>query len=59
MVAKYTEDVLHKIYIEQGARTNIWLVLSTVEVRKEFTGFQSGNKLADDARKEVVSYMGA
>ena len=29
-----------------------------MEVRKEFTCFQSSNKLAD-ARKEVASYMGA
>ena len=29
-----------------------------MEVRKEFTDFQSGNKLAD-ARKEVASDMGA
>ena len=44
---KTTEDILNKIYIEKGTITGIWLVLSTVEVRKEFTGFQSGNKLAD------------
>ena len=56
---KSTEDILNKIYTEKGTVTGIWLVLSTVEVRKEFTGFQSGNKLADDARKEVASYMGA
>ena len=37
---KITEDILHKIYTEKGAITGIWLVLSTVEVRKEFTGFQ-------------------
>ena len=49
---KTTEDILHKIYTEKGAITGIWLVLSTVEVRK------SGSKLAD-ARKEVASYMGA
>ena len=55
---KITEDVLNKMYTEKGTITGIWLVLSTVEVRKESTGFQSGNKLAD-ARKEVASYMGA
>ena len=38
--------------------TGVWSVLSTVEKRKEFTGFQSSNTLAD-ARKEVASYMGA
>ena len=55
---KITEDILNKIYTEKGTITGIWLVLSTVEVRKEFTGFQSGSKLAD-ARKEVARYMGA
>ena len=55
---KITEDILNKIYIEKGIITSIWLFLFTVEVRKEFTGFQSSNKLAD-ARKEVASYMGA
>ena len=44
---KITEDILNEIYTEKGTITGIWLVLSTVEVRKEFTGFQSGNKLAD------------
>ena len=34
------------------------MILSTVEVRKKFLGFQAGNKLAD-ARKEVASYMSA
>ena len=37
---KITADILHKIYIEKGAITGIWLVLSIVEMRKEFTGFQ-------------------
>ena len=37
---KFTEDILHKIYAEKGAITGIRLVLSSVEVRKEFTGFQ-------------------
>ena len=55
---KITEDILNKIYTEKGTITGIWLVLSNVEVRKEFAGFQSGNKLAD-ARKEMASYMGA
>ena len=27
-------------YTEKGAITGVWLVLSTMEVRKEFTGFQ-------------------
>ena len=44
---KTTEDILNKIYTEKPTITDIWLVLSTAEVRKEFTGFQSGNKLAD------------
>ena len=52
---KITEDILHKIYTEKGAITSIWLVLSTVEVRKEFP---RGNKLADST-KEVASYIGA
>ena len=55
---KIIEDILNKIYTEKGTITGIWLVSSTVEVRKEFTGLESGNKLAD-ARKEVASYMGA
>ena len=55
---KITEDILNKIYTEKGTITGIWLVLSTEEVGKEFTGSQSANKLAD-ARKEVASYMGA
>ena len=55
---KKTQGILNKIYTEEGSITGIWLVLSTVEVRKEFTGFQSGNKLTD-ARKEVASYMRA
>ena len=42
---KTTEDILNKICTEKRTITGIWLVLSTVEVRKEFTGFQSGNKL--------------
>ena len=37
---KITEDISHKDYTEKGAITGIWLVLSTLEVRKEFTGFQ-------------------
>ena len=52
---KITEDILHKIYTEKGAITSIWLVLSTVEVRKEFP---RGNKLANST-KEVASYIGA
>ena len=44
---KTTEDILNKIYTEKGTVTDIWLVLSTVEVRKKFTGFQIGNNLAD------------
>ena len=55
---KKSQDILNKIYTEKGTITGIWLVLSTVKVRKEFTGVQAGNKLAD-ARKEVPSYMGA
>ena len=55
---KKSQNVLNKIYTEKGTTTGIWLVLSTGEVRKEFTGFQSGNKLAD-ARKQVASYMSA
>ena len=55
---RITEDILNKIYTEKGTITGTWLVLSTVEVRKELAGFQSGNKLAD-ARKEMASYMGA
>ena len=35
-----TEDILHKIYTEKGAITDIGLVLSTLEAKKEFTGFQ-------------------
>ena len=37
---KITEHILHKIYTEKGAITDIWLFLSTVEVRKEFADFQ-------------------
>ena len=44
---KTTEDILNKIYTEKGTVTDIWLVLFTVDVRTEFTGFQSGNNLAD------------
>ena len=40
---KITADILHKAYTEKGAIT---VVLSTVEVRKEFTYFQ----MATDAR---------
>ena len=36
---KITEEILRKMYTEKGAITGIWLVLSTVEVKKEFTGF--------------------
>ena len=54
---KITEDIVNKIYTEKGTINDIWLVLSTVEGRKVFTGFQSGIKLA--IRKEVASYMGA
>ena len=42
---KIVEDILNKIYTEKGTVTDIWLALSTVEVIKEFTSFQSGNKL--------------
>ena len=35
-----TEDILHKIYTENGAITGIWLVLFNVEVRKELRYFQ-------------------
>ena len=35
---KITEDILHKIYAEKGATTGA-LVLSTVEIRKQFTCF--------------------
>ena len=35
---KITEDISNKNYTEKGAITE--LVLSTLEVRKEFTGFQ-------------------
>ena len=55
---KIAEDILNKISTEKDIITGIWLVLSTVEVRKKFTGFQSSNKLAD-TRKEVACYMGA
>ena len=58
MAKKITEDILHKIYIGKGAITGIWLVLFTVEVRKEFTDFQVATRVAD-ARKEVGSYMSA
>ena len=34
---KITEGILHKIYKEKGVIIGILLVLSTVEVRKEFT----------------------
>ena len=54
---KITEDIVNKIYTEKGTITGIWLVLSTAEVRKEFTGFQSGSNLA--VRKDLASYMGA
>ena len=37
---KITDDILNKIYTEKGAITGISLILSTVDVRKEFTGFQ-------------------
>ena len=36
---KITEDILHKIYTEEGAITGLRLVLSTLEARKGFTGF--------------------
>ena len=35
-----TEDILHKTYSEKGAIIGISLVLSTLEMRKEFTVFQ-------------------
>ena len=55
---KITEDILNEIYTEKGTITDIWLVLSTAEVRKEFKGFQRDNKnKLTDARKEVASYM--
>ena len=37
---KITEDILHKIYTKEVAMTGRRLALSTVEARKEFTGFQ-------------------
>ena len=37
---KITEDILHKIYTEKGAITSIRLVLSNVNVTKEFTLLQ-------------------
>ena len=37
---KITEEILHKIYTEKGAITSIRLVLSNVNVTKEFTLFQ-------------------
>ena len=37
---KVTEEILHKIYTEKGAITSIRLVLSNVNVTKEFTLFQ-------------------
>ena len=54
---KITEDIVNKVYTEKGTITGIWLVLSIAELRKDFKGFQSGNKLA--VRKEVASYMSA
>ena len=35
-----TEEILHKIYTEKGEITGIWLVLPTIEVRKEITRSQ-------------------
>ena len=35
---KITEDILHKIYTEEGAITGLRLVLSTLKARKGFTG---------------------
>ena len=52
---KITENNVNKIYTEKGKITGIWLVLTTVEVRKEFTGFQSGDKLA--VRNDLASYI--
>ena len=40
MAKRITEDILHKIYREKGTITGIWLILSTVKMRKEFIGFQ-------------------
>ena len=37
---KITEEILHKIYTEKGEITGIWLVLPTIEVRKEITRSQ-------------------
>ena len=37
---RITEDILHNIYTEKGAISDIWLVLSTVDVKKEFAFFQ-------------------
>ena len=34
---KITEDILHKIYTRKGGIIGIWLVLSTVEVKKKFS----------------------
>ena len=36
---KMTENILHKIYTEKGGITCMWLVLSTMEVSKEFICF--------------------
>ena len=58
MQPKKSQDILNKIYTEKGTITGIWLVLSTVEVRKEFTDFQVAKRVTD-ARKEVASYMSA
>ena len=36
---RITEDILHKIYTEEGAITGLRLVSSTLEARKGFNGF--------------------
>ena len=54
---KITKDIFHKIYTEKGAITGMRLVLSTVEVRKEFTGFQVATSWLM-LEKEEASYMG-
>ena len=52
-----TEDILHKIYREKGAITGIRLVLSTVEVRKEFTGFQMATSQLMLGRRRRVMWV--
>ena len=37
---KIIADILHKIHTEKAVITDIRLILSTLEARKEFNGFQ-------------------